>query len=486
MPEDLNVLFLAAEAEPFVKVGGLGDVAGSLPRALRSLPLEKTRGTSPDVRLVLPMHSVLRPERHGLRPLLVFPVLYRSGPIAVQAFVTQLDGMPVYLLDAEPIARSGSVYSSDASLDGEKYAFFSLAALEFARSLEWRVNILHANDWHTALACYALLLRRRQGEYAGVATVLTVHNLPFMGPDLSTLLTSFDLAQVETGLPPWARARPLALGLWAADSIVAVSPSYALEMQTGESGSGLEDYLRARRESLSGILNGIDTESFNPALDPAIGSNFGVPTLERRMLNKTALQVRIGLPADPDVPVFGVVSRLDPQKGIDLLGPALRRLRDKSWQAVVLGSGMPRVERALQRLEREFPQQLRVELRYDPGLARQIYAGADLLLMPSRYEPCGLAQMIAMRYGCIPIVSAVGGLRDTVTDGENGFVMGVPTAARLAAATQRAMRLLADKPAWASMQRAAMAQDHSWVASARQYLELYQRLLLQSAPSAAS
>jgi len=482
MPGNLNVLFLAAEAEPFIKVGGLGDVAGSLPRALRALPSEIMPGTSLDVRLVLPMHSVIKPATGGLRPLMIFPVFEKSGPVSVQAFVARVEGMVVYLLDAEPIARGGSVYSSDSSLDGEKYAFFSMAALELARRLEWSVNVIHANDWHTALACYAVLLRRREGEFSGTVTILTIHNLPFMGPALGALLPRLGLPRVETGLPGWASSRPLALGIWAADAIVAVSPSYAEEIQTRQFGNGLDGYLRARRESLHGILNGIDTVSYNPALDPAIASNFGVPTLDRRSQNKAALQARFGLPAQAEVPLFGVVSRLDPQKGIDLLAAAFRRLRHLPWQAVVLGTGMPRLERSLKRLEMEFPDRFRAEIGYDAGLARQIYAGVDILIMPSRYEPCGLAQMIAMRYGCLPLVSAVGGLRDTVVDAETGFVMGAPTAARLASTAKRAIQLLQDKPEWARMQVAAMTQEFSWAASSRKYLDLYQSLLLQAVP----
>jgi starch synthase len=482
MPQNLNVLFLAAEAEPFIKVGGLGDVAGSLPRYLRALPPEITGGIAPDVRLVMPMYSVIKSDRRGLRPLIVFSVSHRSEPIAVQAFVTEVEGMPVYLLAADPITRSGTVYSSDPAQDGEKFMLFSLAALELTRRLHWRVNVVHANDWHTAMASYAILIRRREGDFSGVATVLTLHNLPFMGPDVSSLLHSYELPQVQTGLPLWASTRPLALGLWAADAIVAVSPSYAREIQTADLGCGLEDYLRARRESLHGILNGIDTDSWNPALDPAIGSNFGPPTLDRRALNKSTLQIRLGLPANPDVPLMGVVSRLEPQKGIDLLAPALRRLRDLDWQLVVLGTGMPRLEHAVKRLEQEFQDRVRAQIKYDSGLARQIYAGADILLMPSRYEPCGLSQMIAMRYGCLPVVTAVGGLRDTVIDGETGFVARVPTATRLASAAKRAMRLLPDKVQWTTMQRAAMARDFSWGAAARQYYDLYQRLVSQATP----
>ena len=322
MAESLNVLFLAAEAEPFIKVGGLGDVAGSLPRFLRNLPPEFTNGIVPDVRLVLPMHPVLKNDPRGLRPLQIFPLPYRDGDLRVQVYTTSLDGLPVYFLDGEAVASSGSVYSSDPTLDAEKYTFFSLAALELTRQLDWKPNVVHANDWHTALACYGLLLKRWEGEFAGVSSVLTVHNLPFMGPDVSANIEAYGLMQVQTGLPEWANAKPLPLGLWAADAIVAVSPTYAREILTPQFGCGLEDYLHARRESLNGILNGIDDESFNPALDPAIASNFGLPTLERRALDKQALQIRLGLPVEPETPLLGAISRLDPQKGVDLIEPA--------------------------------------------------------------------------------------------------------------------------------------------------------------------
>ena len=227
MSESLNILFLAAEADPFIKVGGLGDVAGSLPRYLRRLPPEVTNGIVVDVRLVLPMHPAIKSDSHGLRPLSIFPLSLKNGYMQVQVFETTLDGMPVYFLDGEPIASSGSVYSLDAALDAEKYSFFSLAALELTRQLDWKPTIVHANDWHTALACYALLIKRWEGEFPGVSSVLTLHNLPFLGPDISARLEEYNLIPVQTGLPEWANAKPLPLGLWAADAIVAVSPTYA-------------------------------------------------------------------------------------------------------------------------------------------------------------------------------------------------------------------------------------------------------------------
>jgi starch synthase len=472
----MNVLFLAAEAEPFIKVGGLGDVAGSLPRAIRALSADPASDMTSDVRLVLPFHQVIRAGRLDLRPQQVFAVEHEGGTTPVRVFETELGGMPVYLLDSPPISGSGSVYASDSKKDGEKFALFSMAALELPRVLDWPVDILHANDWHTALAVYALHVRRQDGVGQGAASVLTIHNLPFMGPALPSTLPAYGLRRVQTGLPAWAGDRPLPLGLWAADAIVAVSPSYAREIQTKKSGGGLHDYIRARSHSLHGILNGIDVEDFNPATDSALESNYGLPTLDRRGANKLAIQARFGLPQDPRALSFGVVSRLDPQKGTDLIPAAFQRIRDLNWQLIVLGTGQPRLEESLRRLHQEFPNRVRVEIAFDARLARQIYAGCDALLMPSRYEPCGLAQMIAMRYGCVPVVSAVGGLLDTVIDGVTGVVMGAPTAARLGASIRKTLDLYVDEKAWTRMQQAAMSQDFSWNASARKYFELYRGL----------
>lgn len=481
MTETLNVLFLAAEAEPFVKVGGLGDVAGALPRALRGLPPEVVGGSVVDVRLVLPMHSAVKAEAYGLRPLMVFPLSRVTGDVQVQVSEAVLDGMPVYFLGGGPISASGSVYSSDAALDAEKYTFFTLAALTLTQQLDWKPDIVHANDWHTALACYALLLKRWEGEFAGVTSILTVHNMPYMGVDISSNLEAYGISLTQTGLPEWAHSLPLPLGLWAADSVVAVSPTYAREILTPEFGCGLQDYLLARRETLNGILNGIDAESFNPATDPAIAANYGIPTLEKRILNKNALQARMNLPPDADLPLLGVVSRMDPQKGIDLIPPALKKINDLPWQAVILGAGDPRLEEDIRALQLAFPDRVRAEFKYDAGLARQIYAGSDVFLMPSRYEPCGLSQMIAMRYGCVPIASAVGGLKDTILPNDTGFLFEKPTAARLATAIKKVLAIYPDRARWETIQKTGMSQDFSWGNSARQYFKLYQRVAAQLA-----
>jgi len=474
--QHLNVLFLAAEAEPFVKVGGLGDVAGALPLALRAMNSSAASPATADVRLVLPLHPAIKPGEHDLRLMPGFAVKHGRTSTLVRVLWCKLDGMPTYFLDAAPIAESGSVYASDPGADGRKYLFFSLAALELARQLNWPVDVVHANDWHTAAAVYALRLRQRDGEFVNTASLLTLHNLAFMGPDLTATLEEYGLRRVETGLPAWAASRPLPLGLWAADALVAVSPTYAREIQTPAGGSGLDPFLRARRDSIHGILNGINVDSYNPALDPALASNFGIPTLGQRGANKVALQQALDLPASPAVPMFGVVSRIDPQKGTDMLPGAFRRIRDLEWQLVILGSGQARIEQSLLRLQKEFPDRVRAQIRFEPDLARRIYAGADALLMPSRYEPCGLAQMIAMRYGCVPVVSKAGGLVDTVSDTITGIVMGPATTARLAAALKRTLGIFKDAASWTTLQRAGMSQDFSWSKAAGEYLTLYASL----------
>ena len=472
MPQTINILFLAAEAEPFVKVGGLGDVAGTLPRALRAISNENIKL---DVRLVLPYHTVIRPDT--LRPLGIYSIPRGSSDIQVEAFEGNLDGMPVYFLNGEPIRASGSVYSSNNKLDGEKYTFFSLAALELPQQINWMPDIIHANDWHTALAAYGNLVRRWDVKTRRVSSIVTIHNLPFMGPDVRENLEAYGLPLAKTDLPDWARVMPMPLGLWASDAIVAVSPTYAREILHEEFGCGLQDFLMNRTDSLRGILNGLDTASFNPQTDSTLAANFNADSLSLRPRNKAALQERVGLPVYPDVPVLGMVTRMDVQKGVDIALKGLRMLGKQNWQLVLLGAGDPRLEAMAKKLQEEMPDRIRVETRYDARLARQIYGGADVFLMPSRYEPCGISQMISMRYGCLPLVRSVGGLQDTVTDGETGFAFIEARVKPFNDAVRRALSLYPERERWAEMQKAGMALDFSWPHSARQYLELYKKLV---------
>ncbi len=472
MPKTINVLFLAAEADPFVKVGGLGDVAGSLPRALRALSNEDVKL---DVRLVLPYHPVVKAD--NLKPLGMFSIPRGDSEVEVEAFEGALNGMPVYFISGDVIRTNGSVYSLDSKLDAEKYTFFSLAALELPRQINWSPDVVHANDWHTALSVYVSLTKRWEAGARHVAGVVTLHNLPFMGPDISAILESYGIKIAQTDLPEWARLMPLPLGLWASDAIVAVSPTYANEVLTPEDGSGLDEFLQLRRETISGVLNGIDVVSFNPADDSALGRNFEIDSLEKRAANKSLLQERLGFQPDPDLPLLAMVSRMDIQKGVDLAFTALKSMKKVNFQAIILGTGDPKLEEAAQSLHNLFPEKIKVELRYDARLARQIYAGSDMLLMPSRYEPCGLSQMIAMRYGCVPVVRATGGLNDTVKHGETGFVFDKAHHMSLIGAVKAGIKIYSDRERWQKIQRAGMAQDFSWENSARKYLELYQSLV---------
>jgi len=281
---------------------------------------------------------------------------------------------------------------------------------------------------------------------------------------------------VDENLPRWARSSPLPLGLLAADSVVAVSPEYSVEIQTPEFGCSLEDFLRKNVDKLTGILNGIDTVSNDPETDPALDTRFTAATIEQRLANKQALQRELDLPVDAEVPVFGMVGRVDPQKGVDLALEALRQLVGMPWQAVMLGSGDPGLENAMLQLQIDFPKQVRAVTRYDPQLSRRIYGGADIFLMPSRYEPCGLSQMIAMRYGCVPVVRATGGLKDTVKDRTTGFLVPEATADSLVGSLKRALDFYASAAKWQKIQLAGMKQDFSWQRSARQYASLYKNL----------
>ena len=475
MPQTINILFLAAEAEPFVKVGGLGDVAGTLPRVLRALSNDDI---NLDVRLVLPHHSVIRSDT--FRPVGIYSIPRGNAEVQVEAYEGILDGMPVYFINGDPIRASGTVYSSNNTLDAEKYTFFSCAALELPRQINWEPNIIHVNDWHTALAAYGNLVKRWNEKTRRVYSLVTIHNLPFLGPNVKENLEAYGLPLANTDLPEWAKVMPMPLGLWASDAMVAVSPTYADEILHEEFGSGLQNFFRTRTDSLHGILNGLDMVSFDPQTDPVLATNFSAESLDLRPRNKAALQERLGLPVNPDVPLLGMVTRMDQAKGIDIALKGLKIMAKQDWQLVLLGAGDFKLEAIAKKLQEALPDRVRVETRYDAKLARQIYGGSDIFLMPSRYEPCGLSQMIAMRYGSAPLVRAVGGLHDTVTDSETGFVFVDKTVKSFNDTLRRALQCYPDRSRWMDLQRAGMAQDFSWSNSAKKYLELYKKIMSET------
>jgi starch synthase len=481
---------LGAEADPFVKVGGLGDVTGSLPGALLSLPDDEIGNTHFDVRLAIPFHPPIKEKIYN--PVLVDQFTLQRGDdlISGKTYQVEKNGVPIYLVDGPPIAADPNIYSIDTAKDGERYTFFSLGVLETIRHIGWQPDIIHAHDWHTAMAIYWLSLHRAGDPfYKKVRTLITVHNLPFMGGGTSESLTRYGLPPTDDPrLPEWARHFPLPLGLLTAERITTVSPTYACEILTEEYGSGLKTFLAKRKHLITGILNGLDQDLWNPATDSAIASPFTSNSLELRQVNKRALLAEMGLRMDTNLPLLIFIGRMDPQKGIDVAIEALRSSIDLPWQAVFLGSGIPELQEATQKFADQYPDRVKAIIRFDGGLARRMYAAGDMILMPSRYEPCGLAQMIAMRYGCLPVASATGGLKDSIVDeakpgsGNTGFLFQPTATPALEAAIRRAITCCQEPSLWTKMQENAMKQDFSWSRSANAYAKLYQEMMKVSIP----
>ena len=482
----LNILFLAAEAEPFVKIGGLGDVAGALPEAIHRIA-QQTNTPDINIRLVLPYHYAIKQKHIETELLGMFTVPRKSGVEECQVYKSNLASIPVYLLDGEPINQQSPVYSPDPVHDGYKFVFFSLAALWLSNFLNWRVDIVHGNDWHTATAIYALnKLENLPAQVRDAKTVHTLHNLPYMGFGVQQALIDYGLPpETDPTLPEWARQAPLPMGLLYADRIVAVSPHYAEEILTPEFGCGLGDFLKTRKPVLSGILNGLDIYKWDPLHDPALTQTYSLETLDQRSKNKAALQKRFDLLVEEDTPLLTLVSRMDPQKGIDLALHGLRYCDDEPWQAVILGTGDPRIEGMARELADEYPERIRTVLKFDNQLAHQLYAGADLFLMPSRYEPCGLSQMIAQRYGCVPIARNTGGLVDTIehisysVNGGTGFLFDKPYPSAFARILTRALRFFKNKKSWRKIQINGMKKDFSWENSGLKYISIYQDLMAE-------
>ncbi len=480
-----NVLFLAAEAEPFVKVGGLGDVAGALPDAIHRLSKTFPESDQIDIRVVLPFHFAIK--QRGFKPEFLgeFGVNSLSGQVACQVYFYNKDGLPIYFLDGDPIDEMSPVYSPEPIQDGYKFVFFSLASLGLAKFLDFGVDILQANDWHTATAIYALdVLDGLPKQFEKTKTLHTLHNLPFMGFGVQKALFEYNLPPSEnTILPEWARHAPLPLGLLHANKIIAVSPHYAKEILTPEFGCGLEDFLKTRKKNISGILNGLDMDIWNPETDQDIPQTFSKDSLSRRQINKFDLQREYDLLQDEEIPLLTLVSRMDPQKGIDIALKGLKYLEDIPWQAIILGTGTPTVEQMAVDLEREYPNRVRAIIDFDGKLAHRLYAGADIFMMPSRYEPCGLSQMISMRYGCVPIARATGGLADTINhvsrkvDGGTGFLFEKPYPSVFANTLKRALSFYQKREIWSQIQLNGMKIDFSWEKSAQKYIDTYYNMI---------
>lgn len=475
----MELLFVASEVAPFSKSGGLGDVAAALPAALAA------RGHA--VSVVSPRYGVIDPARHGFQPL---RRAIRVRGEQTTLFVKRQGGLSHYLVEHEHYfgSRRGLYgdHQHEFGDNAERFAYLCRAALEVPAAFGLRPRVLHLNDWQTGLAAW--LLRHEHAldpVLQATRSVFTIHNLSYQGVFRKEVLPALGL--------PWEvfrfdamefhdRLNFLKAGLVFSDAITTVSPSYAREICTPEGGEGLDGLLRHRRRDLTGILNGIDHHEWDPSTDQHLPAHFDVHQLAGKHVCKKALQEELGLPARADLPLVAMVGRLADQKGVDLVLAALPELLRRELQLVLLGSGRRDWEEAFVHAARQHPHRLAARIGFDEGLAHRIEAGADIFLMPSRFEPCGLNQLYSLRYGTVPVVRRVGGLADTVQDYDGGkegtgFVFDDYDPRAMLAGLRRAKEAFRDKRAWNALLKRGMAQDYSWPRSAARYEALYDGLL---------
>ena len=472
----MKVCFIAAEAAPFVKVGGLGDVIGSLPKALRELGI--------DARVVLPLYSSIDRERFGLKYSGYQFVDLGWRHLYCGIFETVVDGVPFYFIDNEQYFKRESIYGQ--ADDGERFAFFSKAALEILPGVDFKPDIVNVNDWHTALSViYLDVLKSREADfYKNMKSVLSIHNIEFQGRfnpyemgKLCGLDNKYFDALIYNG-----DLNLLKGAIQLADRINTVSETYAREILDPYFSYGLDKILIVEQGKLKGILNGIDIEKFNPKTDPIIPINYDIHTFEDKVKNKLELQKELGLEVSEDIPLIGMVTRLTHQKGIDLLLQASEDILRTGAQLVVLGTGDAHYESALRSLENYRHDRVRSILLFSNEMSAKIYASSDIFLMPSKTEPCGLSQLISMRYGTVPVVHRVGGLRDTVipftgVEG-NGFTFESFQSGDMMDAIYRAVTCFYQSPGeWNQIIQNNLNKDVSWEKSAKQYLSLYHEVL---------
>ena len=479
----MRVLLASAEAVPFAKVGGLADVVGSLPAALRRLGV--------DARVIIPGYGFIDHRLYRIEPLLRFDFHHRMGVNEVKLYCCKHDGITYYLLQSSPyFGLEGEVYRH-WTWDVERFIYFNQALMASLSNLgeqgDWLPDVLHVNDWHTSLLPFLIRDHGEGDRRQSLATVISIHNIAYQGNDAGGFLWQagihgrHDPDLVDFGLTD----NLLGIGIAYSDMVTTVSPRYAEEIQYAYTGYDLAPLISKRADDLRGILNGLDDERWDPESDPTIVENFNADNfVGKRRLNKRHLQSLSRLPALSDVPLVGIVSRLAAQKGFDLALPALRNLlAQRDMQLVVLGTGEPDLEYAFWQLDQDFGDKARAFLQFDGALAQQIYAGCDIFLMPSHFEPCGMGQMMAMRYGALPLVRETGGLADTVINYDNsyadtgtGFIFQWQEAQAVEGTLNWALDVYAQRPdAWQRMQERGMRTDFSWNKSAREYIEVYEQ-----------
>ncbi|GIW48506.1 MAG: glycogen synthase 2 [Deltaproteobacteria bacterium] len=487
----MRILFVSPEMEPLAKVGGLADVVGALPKELQKLGC--------NVRVVIPLYRQVRgyAKKAGLR----LRDLKRDVTVCMDFLPYRgkikevvLGDVSVYLLENDIFFNREHIYSTpqgDYEDNDLRFGFLSIGALEVAKTLGFKPDIIHCHDWQTALVPVSLKWRKHLRDdpfFKESKTVFTIHNISYQGLFGKELLEKFGLPWyifTPQGIEFYGKVNLLKGGIIYSDLVTTVSPTYAKEIKTPEYGFGLEGVLRWISQDpgrLVGVLNGIDYEVWNPKTDGALYANYDSDNLGGKLKNKVRLKEETGLSKNGNKPLIGIVSRLAEQKGIDLIVEAFPQIFDLGFQMVVLGSGDEKYERMLENAMNTYKGNLSVNIGFNDQLARRIYAGSDMFLMPSRFEPCGLGQMIALRYGSIPVVRGTGGLLDTVIDYTvdkkrgNGFVFHEFSKVSLLDALIRAISVYENEVEWRELVRRAMNEDFSWGSSSRKYLELYHSL----------
>ena len=476
----MKVLFAASECVPFVKTGGLADVVGALPKRLRDLGV--------DVRVMLPMYSAIEPKwREKMEHVLFFYVNlgWRRQYVGIEKLV--YEGITFYFIDNEQYFGRNYIYGYGAD-EGERFAYFCRAVLESLPLIDFVPDVIHCNDWQTGLIPPMLDIQYRKLEqYKNVKTVFTIHNLKYQGlfqiDDIEEMVSLGELAYTADSLEFYGMCSFIKGGIVFADHITTVSPTYAQEIQTAYYGERLDGLLRARAGSLTGILNGIDTVEYDPETDPSIAVNYTADTFEKKAGDKIALQRQLGLHENADAPIIAMVTRLNSQKGLDLVERVLAEIMSTGAQMVVLGMGESKYEDLFNWAQWKYAGQLSATFQMNHELSHRIYAGADMYLMPSMFEPCGLSQLISLRYGTLPIVRETGGLRDTVlsyneyTGEGNGFSFLNYNAHDMLHVIERAVSIYHEKKdVWNMLARRAMQGSYGWDESAKKYLALYEEL----------
>ena len=478
----MKVLFAASEAHPFIKTGGLGDVMGALPKSLIKLGI--------DTRVVIPKYKNIKDE---LKQKLQFvkwftvPVGWRNQYCGV--FQYEYNEVIYYFIDNEYYFNRDGLYGYFD--DGERFAFFNRAVLEFIKEIDWQPDLINCNDWQTGMVPVLLNLEYKKDQfYSRIKTEFSIHNLLFKGsfsPKVLPELFGYDYMPLVNGSVELdGSVSFLKGGLNYCDQITTVSKTYAEEIKTPQYGEGLDGFLRSKSYYLMGIVNGIDYEEFNPQDDKFIFKNFNINSINNKVENKLALQRELGLPQKKDTPMIGIISRLTHQKGCDLIVNMIDRLLQRDIQVVILGTGDYWYEETFKNLQYRYPDKVSANIKFDNTLAHKIYAATDMFLMPSLFEPCGLGQLIALRYGSIPIVRETGGLRDTVYPYNkyngvgNGFGFKNFNSSELMQIIEYALTIYSDKNAWNNIIRQAMNSDNSWEKSAMQYKWLYEGVVKRS------